>query len=841
MNQFIIDNKLKWFPYVIFENIEYIDKGRSTYKATYGNMEIVLKCFNYPKKSNKNLSEFLNKWKIINSNELIKIYGFTKNTDTLDYMLVMEYANKGNLRGCLSQINDNWKQKLYMLYKIIVGLNNIHEKGLIHYDFHDGNILCINYTDVYGVYISDYLGSYQSANSSLKQDKIYGVVPFIAPEVLRGMPHTQASDIYSFSMIMWEFTSGIPPFNNRAHNLQLSSSICKGERPKIINNTPQCYVDLMKKCWDEDPLNRPSALEVINTFKQWIFFPFNMKIENINGKLKNNIMQFINIPTGYGGFITKSFNNLITKSYYSQECHTSRLLNFTSEELNEILGVSQQELKLFRLKQKKEDAEQQLFKLENIAETYYQSTQNELRMMCLEYEKIKSELMKSQQRNFQIEQDYQNLRLGSAVQIREFAEKENALQTQIACLQNEKQNLAERAGNLTEQIKQNEQINQQVRDQILQLKQEKINLQEKLAKTETIIQGLKFQLTQSQINYQQIEKEKIFKNNMLYDLMKLTNREKDEKAELKAKLEKEIAQLEQKLYNEEQIKVQLTQAIQIKEVKIKELEEKLINLDQEHTKQLMLDKGKELIEIKKDLVNKLANGENTKEIHKEKEAKQREMNEINQKSTKHSASCNNNNKKQILNKANKFLKAKDEFLSLREEVIRNLQRCCNQLEGKGRQIRNEVIGDGVASLGNAIPVAGKAVSFIGDMVIVGSKISKTNFSNKCTKEFQNILVINNEAGLYDMDQYYNSLMNMVQKNKELEVSLKINEILKLNSFDLDKYKIFKIATNCWEGTRAHLDSSLMVEDINSLKKNLDKLRSELSQQKKGLKNLATAD
>ncbi|CAI2180380.1 8846_t:CDS:2, partial [Funneliformis geosporum] len=47
------------------------------------------------------------------------------------------------------------------------------------------------------------------------------------PEVLRGQPYTLASDIYSFSIILWEFISGIPPFNNKAHDFQLSLDICK--------------------------------------------------------------------------------------------------------------------------------------------------------------------------------------------------------------------------------------------------------------------------------------------------------------------------------------------------------------------------------------------------------------------------------------------------------------------------------------------------------------------------------------------------------------------------------------------------------------------------------------
>ncbi|PKB93547.1 kinase-like protein [Rhizophagus irregularis] len=145
----------------------------------------------------------------------------------------------------------------------------------------------------------------------------------MAPEVLRGKSYTPASDIYSFSMIMWEFTSGIPPFNDRAHDLQLSLNICKGERPEIIENTSQCYVDLVKKCWNEDPLKRPSTSEVKDVIDDWIFRP-----DEINEELKSNIMEFINAPIGR--------NNLATKSH-PNACYTSRLLDFTSKKLNEIL------------------------------------------------------------------------------------------------------------------------------------------------------------------------------------------------------------------------------------------------------------------------------------------------------------------------------------------------------------------------------------------------------------------------------------------------------------------------------------------------------------------------
>jgi serine/threonine protein kinase len=250
-------------------------------------------------------------------------------------MVVMDYANKGNLRGNLTKvIKYNWKQKLNMLYKIISGLYEIHEQDFIHCDLHDGNILNHsnkkdeeeeeNEVDNNLVFISD-LGLCQPVKSSLKKGEIYGVIPFMAPEVLRGKPYTPASDIYSFSMIMWEFTSGVPPFNDRIHDLQLSLSICKGERPKIIENTPKCYMELMKKCWNEDPLKRPSVSEVKYVIGNWIFQPIS---NEINEELENNKMEFINAQIGH--------NNL-TAEPHPQACYTSRLLNFTSEKLNEIL------------------------------------------------------------------------------------------------------------------------------------------------------------------------------------------------------------------------------------------------------------------------------------------------------------------------------------------------------------------------------------------------------------------------------------------------------------------------------------------------------------------------
>src|SRR5438132_1551439 len=74
---------------------------------------------------------------------IIRCYGITKDPETNDFMMVMAYAENGSLRQYLNN-NFNklsWNEKLHNLWYIAAGLYEIHEKGLIHHDFHCGNIL----------------------------------------------------------------------------------------------------------------------------------------------------------------------------------------------------------------------------------------------------------------------------------------------------------------------------------------------------------------------------------------------------------------------------------------------------------------------------------------------------------------------------------------------------------------------------------------------------------------------------------------------------------------------------------------------------------------------------
>ena len=143
-----------------------------------------------------------------------------------------------NLREYLQQNHNQitWNERIKITFSIINAVYCIHRENSIHRDLHSGNILYSQFNDSWK--ISD-LGFCGPANKPLKS--IYGNLPYIAPEVIAGKETTFKSDIYSIAMLMWEISSGQPPFINCEHNYDLAMNIVNGIRPKIVPKTPLEY------------------------------------------------------------------------------------------------------------------------------------------------------------------------------------------------------------------------------------------------------------------------------------------------------------------------------------------------------------------------------------------------------------------------------------------------------------------------------------------------------------------------------------------------------------------------------------------------------------------------
>ncbi|GBC24781.2 kinase-like domain-containing protein [Rhizophagus irregularis DAOM 181602=DAOM 197198] len=281
-----------------FINIKLISEGgfSKIYKATWmdgpisrwndkqqnyrrdGEMIVVLKELNDSKNiDSKQLSELKVFYNLIlqhrnhgdyndfdNHNYTTKYFGMTQNPITQNYMIITKYYKSGNLSNYITNdfFNISWHDKLIKLLQIISGLKNIHYANIIHKDYHSGNIF-IDYLAI----ISD-LGINQSA---IDNSEIYGVIPYVAPEVFQGQKYIKASDIYSLGMIMWELMNGRKPFWDQNHDINLIIEICNGFRPPIVTNAPEGYIELMQNCWHSDPNKRPTASDIFKIVENIIF------------------------------------------------------------------------------------------------------------------------------------------------------------------------------------------------------------------------------------------------------------------------------------------------------------------------------------------------------------------------------------------------------------------------------------------------------------------------------------------------------------------------------------------------------------------------------------------
>ncbi len=134
-------------------------------------------------------------------------------------------------------------------------------------DLHPGNVLVDYFTDCS---IGD-LGLSVLKSEASHINEIKGVMPYLAPELFNGGSYSQATDIYAFSIIMWEISSGEKPFHDVVHDKLLALRICKRFRPQITEDTPRFYQDLMEKCWHADPTKRPTAEEIFEQTDKWSY------------------------------------------------------------------------------------------------------------------------------------------------------------------------------------------------------------------------------------------------------------------------------------------------------------------------------------------------------------------------------------------------------------------------------------------------------------------------------------------------------------------------------------------------------------------------------------------
>jgi serine/threonine protein kinase len=96
--------------------------------------------------------------------------------------------------------------------------------------------------------VADFGLSKRIDEMSNSQSKTFGLIPYIDPKRLISTSSSyllnKKSDVYSIGVLLWEISSGQPPFHDKPYDIGLALSISQGFRETPIPDTPEEYIKI---------------------------------------------------------------------------------------------------------------------------------------------------------------------------------------------------------------------------------------------------------------------------------------------------------------------------------------------------------------------------------------------------------------------------------------------------------------------------------------------------------------------------------------------------------------------------------------------------------------------
>ncbi|XP_008243692.1 PREDICTED: serine/threonine-protein kinase STY8-like [Prunus mume] len=174
--------------------------------------------------------------------------------------IVTEYMPGGSLYDYLHKNHNVLKLSELLKFAIDVckGMEYLHHKNIIHRDLKTANLL-MDTNNV--VKVADFgVARFQNQEGVMTAET--GTYRWMAPEVINHQPYDQKADVFSFAIVLWELVTAKVPYDTMTP-LQAALGVRQGLRPDLPSTGHPKLLELMQKCWDADPSNRPSFSDII--------------------------------------------------------------------------------------------------------------------------------------------------------------------------------------------------------------------------------------------------------------------------------------------------------------------------------------------------------------------------------------------------------------------------------------------------------------------------------------------------------------------------------------------------------------------------------------------------
>lgn len=188
--------------------------------------------------------------------------------DLTQFITIQKYMKNGNLEDLTKkylrtkgmnkdQMNPTIRSKI--IFGVACTMKQLHARNIIHRNL-------INKEIVLDDNFEPRIASFYFAKfvSSPKEDELQiGTIAYMAPEV-SGFENYDGflADVYAYSIFLYlMFEIDLRSFNTSGTEKFIFKIRC-GLRPKKSPLIPDCYWDLIQKCWSQDPNERPTFAEI---------------------------------------------------------------------------------------------------------------------------------------------------------------------------------------------------------------------------------------------------------------------------------------------------------------------------------------------------------------------------------------------------------------------------------------------------------------------------------------------------------------------------------------------------------------------------------------------------
>ena len=217
----------------------------------------------------------------LNHPNIVRFFGIYHPPQQLFPVMIMELMDE-SLTAYAEKPNISFKIRMSILHDVAEGLSYLHARNppVIHRDLSPNNILLKHYSSFAFAKIAD-LGVAKVINVDDKdakryQTKVPGTMDFMPPETFADKPQYDVSlDVFSYGGIMlhtvngkWPTPTALTKYDPVTRQSKAFSEV-ERRQEHLVKMTGEAEVlrPLVEACLDNDPVKRPSILELSEKIK----------------------------------------------------------------------------------------------------------------------------------------------------------------------------------------------------------------------------------------------------------------------------------------------------------------------------------------------------------------------------------------------------------------------------------------------------------------------------------------------------------------------------------------------------------------------------------------------